>query len=171
MTPAWDVWSRLEDTLLGAVSALEDACTPVDTWTVEAGEPSWDYCCGQGHAYVRVVQAGPTDQFPTLVVDPRHCGYETAAYVEVGVLRCAPTLDSRGNPPDPAEVTAAARSTYEDMQTLHAYLTSISEEWDPYGVALDTWEPLDLEGGCQGGAWRLWMWVRPCAPTCENGST
>lgn len=165
-----DTWSRMETLLGEAVEALEDACIPVGSWGVEPGEPDWAYCCDGGHAYIRLVEVFPSDDFPNQLLTPRAC-QGTVALVELGVLRCHPVAGMDGSPPSVEEVTESAHQAVNDMSVIHSVLVGHKPVWSNYPVVLQRWVPLGPDGGCSGGAWRFWLDVSVCAPECEVGSS
>lgn len=107
---------------------------------------------GHGQGWVRYVQLAPVprpSKFP-----PGQCtgGYD--ATIEVGVHRCAPTLDNTTNPPkrpDVAEQEAYAQARMRDMRALIAAWTccQVLEEADVGGDLLQV-VPTGPQGGCGG---------------------
>lgn len=114
---------------------------------------AYDDCCG-GQLWVRLVSVAPV--YPSNAV--KGCGplYRNVR-IEVGVIRCAATLDSAGRPPTPAAVTADALQEALDLAAIEQVL-----ECSDYGFTGLVWSPLGVEGGCQGGSWEGVIKVRAC---------
>lgn len=170
MAPQRETWNRLNLLLDEVVEALDAACIPVSSQSIEPGPPSWSNCCDDGHAYIRIVRMHMVDPFPSQSRNPTHCR-NIGALVEVGVLRCAPTLDNQGNPPKPEQMTMSALEQTQDMSVIHSVLTSHNPAWSSNPVVLDTWVPLGPTGGCVGGAWQAWIDVAVCPPECPTSPT
>lgn len=160
-----ETWARMQTILDEVGDALADAGYPVSITTVEPGPVAWDYCCGDGHLYIRLVRVHPSNPFPQQSLEPRNCDLVMAAQIEVGVLRCAPTMDPQGNSPKPEEVTATADQIVADMSIVYSVLKSHVPVWANFPPVLDNWQPLGPEGGCAGGAWTAWIDVAICPPT------
>lgn len=121
-----------------------------------AGPPPADWCCrhtgpdgtdGEGMAWVRLVRRYPSTRFPAPDTTPARCGASWAVDVELGVYRCAHTLDDQGNPPTAAEMTADALMVNDDA---HSLLRAACRVRWPYVIG--AWTPLGPSGGCVGGA-------------------
>lgn len=100
----------------------------------------------EGMAWVRVNRRYPSGNFPGQATSPRACT-GTAAEMELGVYRCAATIDSDGVPPDPADVTADALKIDADSYAITAAIARM--KW-PY--VLGGWTVLGPTGGVVGGA-------------------
>lgn len=130
--------------------------------------PPADNCCDcssvaadaprSGHAWVRVGQIWPTRPFPNPIATPlggNGCDDDAGLGVAItlGVYRCAPTLDSAGNPPSGADIAIALDRQLRDAQLLRAAI-SVALGGDG-GLDLPhipgTWEPREPAGGCMGG--------------------
>ena len=160
----------LEDLLADVVDALEAACTPVGKSSIETGTIAWDWCC-EGHAYVRVPRIHPSNPFPQQALRQGNCALPTAVMVEVGVLRCAPTMDNLGNSPDAEDVTASSLEVYDDASTVYEVLRDFQiGNGARADTVIESWEPFDSQGGCAGGAWVAWIDPHICAPTCSSFS-
>src|SRR5690606_32948151 len=85
MAPQRETWNRLNLLLDEVVEALDAACIPVSSQSIEPGPPSWSNCCDDGHAYIRIVRMHMVDPFPSQSRNPTHCR-NIGALVEVGVL-------------------------------------------------------------------------------------
>ncbi len=175
MTTPRETWSRLSLILGDVVDALADVGAPVAVSTIEPGMVSWDYCCatddGVGQAFIRVVRIVAAEPFPQQTLVPRSCPPTMAALVEVGVLRCAPTLTSQANAPAPAEVTATAAQVIADMSVVYSVLKGHVPDWALFPTTLDTWSPIGPEGGCAGGAWQAWIDVAICPPEVTSATS
>jgi hypothetical protein len=135
--------ARLADTVGGPVCV----CTPIP-----GDQAIADYCSagpgGVGQAWVRLARVFMTRQFPQPVTTaPCPDGFWAADY-ELGVLRCAATLDEQGNPPSPAALAGVAARVVDDaaavMETAQCCL--------PGGLPriVGDWRPMQ-GGGCTGG--------------------
>lgn len=158
----------LETLLADVVDALATACAPVGVSTIELGEVPFDWCC-QGHAFIRAPRIHPTNPFPQQAFRNGNCELPTAVMVEVGVLRCAPTLQANGDSPDPEDVTAVSLQVYDDAAILYEVLTGFEIGGGARAsTVIDSWEPYDTQGGCAGGRWLVWLDPLICAPTCTS---
>lgn len=105
--------------------------------------------CGQ--AYVRLLRIFPSKQFPNVDTSSSNCGSILAAAIELGVNRCVPVADERGNPPTAADQANAVRQQISDAYSMWAAITCCD------GVTgrphlLGTYTPVG-SGDCQGGIW------------------
>lgn len=82
-------WCAQLETSLGGAPA---ACC------ISAGIPAIPECCG-GYAWIRLIGAYPSVNFPQINNQPSRCFIDTwALQVEIGITRCAPTpCDSLSN--------------------------------------------------------------------------
>lgn len=116
-----------------------------------SGPPPADWCCrtaaGLGMAWVRVVRRYRSTTFPVPEASPVCRAADLAVECEVGVYRCVSTLDDRGEPPSPAEVTADALAADADACALADAVSRLT--WTHVRGA---WVPLGPSGGCGGGA-------------------
>lgn len=157
--------------LIGHVGdALTAAGRPViRAFVAPGGPPPWDNCCdkagdGEGQAWVQTERVYPTDNFPDEAVATRPCGpAEYAAILNVGVLRCAKTVDDRGRPPTADRMTAEAVKNAHDRDTvLRAIMCDFLDGYDDGEWTYPAWIPLGPDGGCVGGLWRFTV----AAPSC-----
>lgn len=159
-----ELWSRLT-TLLDAVSVAVSGCgAPVAYASVVHGTPVWDECC-EGFLYVGVERTTPTDTFPGASTAPTNCDIDLAVTVSIGILRCAPVMDSNGNAPSADELTAFTKEMIRDKSIIYNVLVSHDPDWAHYPSVIDSWSPLEIQGGCGGGAWRFYI----DAALCECG--
>jgi hypothetical protein len=159
-----ETWNRLNTILDDVVGALNLYGTPVSSQTIEIGEPTWDYCCDFGHAYIRIIRINAVNPFPQQTLEVRPCPSDMGALIGVGVLRCASTLDINGNPPTPEVITDEAELNTSDMSIVYSVLVNHNPDWANNLVVLDTWNPLTPEGGCSGGEWQAWIDIAICPP-------
>jgi hypothetical protein len=75
-------------------------------------------CDECGAAYVRLLNSfQSTDEFPSPDITPT-CSSLTAWTIAVGIVRCSPVGDNRGNPPTPEEMQESARRALADMDAI-----------------------------------------------------
>jgi hypothetical protein len=128
-------------------SALDDCGSPVEDAYVAAGAVAWDTCCGLlVAAPERVYRSaffpneGATDdecETGLLVVD-----------VVVLLLRCVPTVDSRGNPPPIDALSRAYGEVLSEAAVVWNAVTSeLPEGWDRARVDQQF---VGAQGGCIG---------------------
>jgi hypothetical protein len=172
-----ETWNRLTTILEEVVDALDIYGQPVTTSTVEPASPAGlDYCCPHdeqetgGHAYIRIVRGHMVEPFPQQSTNPTNCK-KIGFLVEVGVLRCSPTMDSEGTPPPPEEVTDLADLVVRDMSIMHSVLASHTPDYALFPLVLDTYTPVEVEGGCAGGTWQFWMDAAICPPVPTSPSS
>lgn len=121
-------------------------------------EVPMDYCdgCdtgGCGQAWVRLVSVFPSAAFPNVAIDGT-CSMPLAFTWEVGVARCAPTLDDHGNPPGLAEILQATGQQYDDMETMRQAIACCFGE-DDIDYLLGIYTPLPTLGGCNASTWTV----------------
>lgn len=146
---------------------LEKACELLETVKgrlaqTEAGAPeraslvpggaavAWDDCCA-GQLWVRVGRIFASERFPEPATGALRCETTTwAVEYEVGVLRCASTLDENGEPPSTAQLFGDVERTMADAAGMRQALL-----YDFGGahslVAIGQWLPTEVEGDCVGG--------------------
>jgi hypothetical protein len=175
--PVHDPLAPVVEALLAClVVRLEQAGAPVCRafWHPGATAP-WDACGesgdgAEGQAWIAVPRVFPSDNFPTETANAHRCipmGY--GVELVVGVLRCASTVDSSGQPPSSEAVSADALKVSRDR---HAVLESIvcclfGDDPDPGNYRLGAWEALGPDGGCVGGQWRVQVALPACR--CPGG--
>lgn len=120
-----------------------------------------DYCqpCSDGGkcgmAWVRATSLGHDDFVlgrERLRRKSSACATPLFVTLEVGVARCAPTLDEQGDLPSMAEQFDAAQGQTLDML---AALKAVRCYDSITNYDLHTWTPMGPEGGCLGGTWSL----------------
>jgi hypothetical protein len=135
--------TRLANTIAGPVCV----CTPIP-----GDQAIADYCGagpnGVGQAWVRLSRVFMTRQFPQpITTAPCPDGFWAAEY-ELGVLRCAATLDDEGQPPSPAALAWDAAMATDDA----AAVMDTGQCCLPKGLPrlVGDWRPMQ-GGGCTGG--------------------
>lgn len=123
------------------------------------GDTPIDFCnecddgaCGQ--AWVRLVQAFPSSIFPQFD-EGGSCTMPLAYEWEVGVARCAPTLDEQGNPPTREQNLDAVVRQYEDMDALRRAILCCFGV-DDIDYTLGVYQPIPVQGGCNVATWQVW---------------
>lgn len=156
--PQPDIAFTLLTQLLGHImDRLTDAgMRPKRSFVYGGGAAPADDCC-DGLAWGRVALVQPTDGSGAPVTDIRNASIPAMGHsitLEVGVLRCAPTLDGGGNPPDASDDTAAALQVAADRQQMRmAVLCDFPSDIIAIGAdgqAVGPWVPVDA-GDCIGG--------------------
>jgi hypothetical protein len=172
-----ETFNRLTTILDEVVDALDAYDQPVGSQTIEPSSPAGlDHCCPNddsetgGHAYIRVVRMHMVNPFPQQTLDPTQCR-NIGALVEVGVFRCAQTMDEAGSPPPDEQITALAELVTADMSIMYSVLSSHTPDYALYPLVLDTYTSIEVEGGCAGGVWQFWMDVAVCPPVPTSPSS
>jgi hypothetical protein len=84
--------------------------------------------------------------------------------VAVGVVRCASTVDDRGNPPSPESLTLEAAQMSQDRADLERVIRC---DWGNVPGAMRVnflrWTPFGPRGGCVGGEWQVRLLYDVCA--------
>lgn len=162
MSDRWGDFADMIKTQLEAitvVAAEELSPTPGRIILLAPGEAvAHDNCC-DGQVWVRLASLGVNASN-----DPvRRSGMDTCAVphflanVELGVQRCAATMDSQGNPPSGELISADGRQSIDDMAALLSVLRC-----DENVRSVTTWQPSGPEGGCHGGSWSFTMRITNC---------
>lgn len=123
---------------------------------VPGGSVAYDYCtCGTGTAcggmaWVRLGSFFPSTDFP--IPDTRAtCATKMAYRLEVGVVRCIPTLDSRGNPPTMDQQLRAFDLQMADMAAIRLAIACCMRDFEDTDYILENYTPIENQGGCGGG--------------------
>lgn len=141
------------------------------TFIAPGASAPWDVCCScsrehEGQAWVAVQRYAPAGTFPSEALLPLRCGPDQyVASIDVGVLRCASTVDDAGNVPTVDQWTEEALKVSRDRTLVqYALLCRFAEEADLYpgGIALGGWVPLGPQGGCVGGQTSVSVAVGGC---------
>lgn len=157
--PAWAKLEALRDcletaltgTILGGVCRL----------AIEPGQVAWDHCSAfitaddenvNGQAWVRDTNQYPYTVFPTQAASARPCGFPQALMIEMGIVRCAPEPDDKGNPPSGDALTDAAQARRIDGAAL-LYAVCCASATDAFAntsILVGNLQPLGPQGGCVG---------------------
>lgn len=108
---------------------------------------------GCGQAWVRLDSLYPSKQFPVQDISPTNCGSPLAAVIEVGVLRCVPTLTAGGTPPTVVALTQAAIDAAADTSAMLEALACCPEVQERPHI-LGRYAARDA-GDCGGGVWTI----------------
>jgi hypothetical protein len=121
--------------------------------------PTLDFCeqgCDggcPGEAWVRLVRAYPSSSFPNQ--DPLASCISLLAFdIEVGVGRCLPMGDDRGNPPDSQAIFETARLQLADMSAMYRAIMCCVAGTEIEHV-LGNFDPSFGAGGCLVSTWTL----------------
>lgn len=128
------------------------------------GETPLDVCgCGVsgcGMIWVRLVNGFDSTSPPLQSATSSRCGGQTVFTLEVGVARCAPAPDQKGNPPSVEDLWEATRLQMADMaaakRAITCCFTAATDE--DYAVMLGAYSPLPPSGDCVGGSWQVTLW-------------
>lgn len=118
--------SALAD-ITAALLAEVDACLvaaerPVNRKVITVGSASWDECC-EGMLWVNVERTYRSETFPIEDNNWKPCESNPLAVIlGVGVLRCTPGMDDRGNLPDPVLTSAASLELIDDAELVRRCL-------------------------------------------------
>jgi hypothetical protein len=121
---------------------------------VSAGQSPWD--CELVNVWVQrdYPTAGGPELAQFVSVRPHAGNFFRAGVLGVQVVRCYPTVDDSGQPPDPAEETLAAELVHNDADLVWQALLAASNT-DAFsqrnGVAYEGWTVLGPDGGLAGG--------------------
>lgn len=127
---------------------------------VPAALVAMDFCdCGGiscGMAWVRLDSIYPSRRFADQTTDAR-CGDPLAVRINVGVTRCLPGPDARGNPPDAVAQAEAVAVQMADMAAMRRAVACCLPQSTKY--VLGTYQPLGPSGNCGGGVWTVTVQV------------
>lgn len=132
-------------TLIRGVQALPDSCG-----------------CNQGDcgkAWVRLDRIYPSKQFPVQDQTADNCSSVQAAVIELGILRCVPTLGQGGAMPTAeADAQAALEAVRDAGAMLHVFRCCTA--LDGVNTMLGVYQPRDA-GDCGGGTWTITVQLSP----------
>lgn len=162
--------------LSAAASDLNASGRSCDRVELIAGNGvAWDDCC-EGLLYLRTVEIYPSGghdgTFPQLDIVQKGintlCSIPLLAYhLAIGVVRCAASVDSQGNPPAAVDVTQNGLDQGADIDTvLQTIMCTIPHLGNIQALKLEKWTPAPTEGGCVGGEWTFYIGLDPCV-SCE----
>lgn len=83
---------------------------------------------------------------------------------DVGIVRCAATLDNEGNPPPVSAEEHDAWQQAADSDSIRKAIRCCDGSDSIHDVELVTWTALGPDGGCVGGAWT----IRGVLEDCSN---
>lgn len=149
---AWPVMLRLVDCLR---ERILDAGVPEPAFigVLPGASPALDWCgpdCG-GQAWVRLVLATPSTEFPTPDGEPTFFIPPQASTFEVGLLRCAP-MPQGDILPSADEQFEATRLQLADMRVLRDTIQCCFGDTE---FLLGSYVPRGPQGGCVGGTWNV----------------
>lgn len=123
---------------------------------------AWDDCC-DGQVWSRLVSVTPA----AASSPQRKHGLDVCATphfiftAELGIVRCAATINDRGQAPSPAQISKDGAQSLADMAALLATLRRA-----PGVRSVVQWTPQGPDGGCHGGFWTFTSTIENCL-TCE----
>lgn len=119
---------------------------------------AWDDCC-DGQVWGRLVSITPLPTAnPARIPGLSGCGAPSfIATIEVGVIRCAQTVDDQGRAPSAMEISNDGKQGISDMATILSVLASFADTRSIVG-----WTPQGPEGGCHGGYWTFTVAIPNC---------
>lgn len=162
--------AKLEGLLACASAALAECNVPVcRAFVSTAPVVPWDVCCqcnggGVGQLWVSVDRIDPM-LIPAAGGGEVRCSTQYEANVWLGLIRCALTQDSAGNPPSADALTQEAMDVVRDRLILTQALRccfAANNDIDEFTVR--SWESL-AGGGCVGG--RINVTLRFADPRCN----
>jgi hypothetical protein len=143
---ATDGYNACEQVRLIMLDALT-ACArpPITTSYVAAGIVPWDDCCGT--LTVGLENVFRTGVFPNPGPDPTGCfdGY-IAVQLVVLVVRCLPTIDDSGDPPEAADMAAAYKALLVDAAVVWNAVLGLADPDTEVDGPQQTF--VGAEGGC-----------------------
>jgi hypothetical protein len=131
------------------------------------GDLVLDYCgecadgkCG-GQAWVRLVDAFPSNDFPNPLAAIQNCNAPLAYTLEVGIVRCKPTGKASGVrgfvPPSMEQNVEALRLQLADMAAMRRAIQCCFGDTD-VSYIMNAYTPSPVDGDCLGGAFSVIVW-------------
>jgi hypothetical protein len=127
-----------------------------------------DYCTGckekgcSGQAWVRLVDAFPSIDFPSPVAQPQNCHAPMAYTIEVGIVRCKPlggNTQLRGYvPPTMEQNVDALRLQLADLAALRRAVQCCFAG-DDITYQMGIYNPTPPDGDCLGGFFNVIVWA------------
>lgn len=161
-----------QDRLLGLLTTRLDGfgAAVCRAFLAPGAQVPWDTCCecgsgSEGQAWVGVERVYPVAPFPQQDAGAQRCHpSEYAADLVVGILRCAHTVDDRGDAPPASVVTEDAGKVARDRKLMLDTLLCdfVGDDDDPGTFRLGFWQPLGPGGGCVGGSWTATVALPAC---------
>ena len=150
-TTIWPAMEALSACLCAELAVSELLPDDCFCGILPGSQVTWDY--GNGMAWVRLVNAFPSNTFPVQENTMRgSCQAPLAAELEIGVLNCAPGISSTGVLPTQAEQVEASRLQIATMAAMRRAILCC-------GVGtlfLGAYTPLGPQG-LVGGAWQIFV--------------
>lgn len=113
-----------------------------------------------------VAHLGSTSGWPAPTGEPTVCSAPFTEHIEIGIVRCAQgKLSDKGTPPRAEDVTADADQQEDDRLAVRNAILCCSGIGNR-DMIIESWEPIDPQGGCVGGIWTLY--VRDAGCDCNN---
>lgn len=109
--------------------------------------------CG-AMAWVRLMSANFTQEFPAPTARANACAESLAIPVEVGIIRTAPMIKETARKlilPTSEEQAAAADKQYDDLEAIRRMLARSSRQVEDFVAGQYT--PMGPETGVVGGSW------------------
>lgn len=147
----WPLMIQLQQCLCETLQARglmqEDGCF---CGMVPGDNVAWDY--PNGMAWVRLVDVYPSTTFPAQDATLRgSCSATLAATLEVGLLQCAPSLNSIGAAPTDLQQFEATRLQLAGMRAMHQAITCCDIDL----MVLGNYTPQGPQGIMVGGTWQV----------------
>lgn len=121
---------------------------------------AWDNCC-DGQVTVVVTQVYPSSTFPDYDVRIAACGSAyTVINADIEVVRCAPTLDDRGNPPPVPTLDGFARWAHADARAVRTATRCCLYEHRRHYDSVDRGQVFLNDGACGGSRLSLTVGMR-----------
>lgn len=147
--PAMEALSACLCAELAVAELLPDDCF---CGLMPGSETPFDY--SNGMAWVRLVNAFPSNEFPTVESTLRgSCQAPLAAELEIGVLNCAPGITSTGVLPTQEQQFEATRLQIATMAAVRRAIVCCEVDT----LLLGSYTPIGPDGGLVGGSWQVWI--------------
>jgi hypothetical protein len=137
------------------------SCGPI------VGDLVYDYCsncsdgkCG-GQAWVRLVDAFPSRDFPSPSSVLSNCNDPLAYTLEIGIVRCKPLGKNSSvhgyTPPTLEENVSALRLQLADMAAMRRAIQCCFGQGD-LSYIVGSYTPSPVDGDCLGGLFNVTVW-------------
>lgn len=131
------------------------------------GDIVYDFCsdcstgkCG-GQAWVRLVDAFPSSDFPSPMSSPMNCNAPIAYTLEVGIVRCKPVGTNSAvagyKPPTMQQNVDALALQLADLAAMRRAMQCCLDEGD-LTYYISNYVPSSPDGDCLGGAFTVTIW-------------
>jgi hypothetical protein len=159
---AWPAAVGLKACFCALLAAEEPVCDCCIMYGTEVAIDS----CDPGYAWVRVVSEELIELPNVRCLDASRGPWRVT--LELGVMRCVPTMDDQGRLPTCAQHEAVAKKILEDKHRMRRAVACC--EWaprdrykDPARVTLLPWQPIPgPEGLCSGGTMQVQVEANAC---------